>query len=143
MVVTPRKCALARVALERVGEATHFNARVKAGRVDLLDGRGEQQVDAFGLRQYDVPVLVAGIALEVFARAELSRIYEQRDHDEVAVLPSPPDQRKMALVKEPHRGNKPDRAARSTLALHRLAQLGHITDGPHALAPSDARTRVW
>src|SRR5256885_2171982 len=70
----------------------YFDGRAGPARVDLLLRRGEQQVGAFRRGQCDVAFLVAGIAREVLARAELGRIDEDAHDHHVAFGPGTPDQ---------------------------------------------------
>ena len=87
-VVTPLKCAAPR----RAGSPSSTSVRPldadrggEAVGVDLLGRRGEQQVDALGLGQLGVALLVARVGVQVLVRAELGRVHEQRDHDHVVL----------------------------------------------------------
>ena len=63
--------ARARRALERLGDRADRDLRVEPGRIDLLDGRREDDVDARFLADREVARLVARVLLEVGGLAEL------------------------------------------------------------------------
>src|SRR5207245_9888007 len=65
------------VALEPVCEFLDLDPRLVAGRVDLVGGRDEQEVDAGVLGEAAVALLVARIRVEVGRLGELRRVDEQ------------------------------------------------------------------
>ena len=73
------------LALEHVRERSGLDGHRRLlgpARVDLLDGRGEDDVDALLLADLEVEVEGARVAVEVLAGAELERVDEHRgDHD--------------------------------------------------------------
>src|SRR5207237_695002 len=58
-------------------EVLDLDPGLEAWRVDLFGGRDEENVDAFLLGKPGVALLVAGIAVEILAGAELGRVHEQ------------------------------------------------------------------
>ena len=70
-----------------VGEAGDVNRRERPpARIHLGDRRREHRVDALGDALREVAGEVAGVAVEIFAGAELQRVDEDGDHDEIARL---------------------------------------------------------
>ena len=85
----------------------------------------------------DVLVERARIPREVLVRAELHRVHEDRDHDEVRASPRLRDESEVAFVQRAHRGDHGDDeplAARDvTRGAQRLLlvdELGHQASGP-------------
>ena len=76
-------------ALERPGERPDVDDGVEAGRVDLLDRRRPDEVDALGLADREVARLVARVALVVGRLVELARVDEDRDDRGRVVLAAP------------------------------------------------------
>ena len=122
----------ARGAFERLGEPCDAHVGGEAGRVHLLGRGGEEHVDAEGGGLGGVGRLVAGVGGEVLAGAELGRVDEERDHDDVGVGAGAAHEGQVARVERAHGGHEPDRAAGAAVGGERLAQLGHGADGPHA-----------
>ena len=86
-VATPRKwpgrCSPSRTA----GELLDVDPGLEAGRVDLLRGGREEDVDARLLGQRRVALLVARVGSEVGRVVELGRVDEDAGDDGVALLP--------------------------------------------------------
>ena len=116
-------------AVEWAGQPADLDARIEALGIDLLDRRREQDVDALALGQPGVVLFVARVRVEVFGRAELCRVDEQRHDDGCALLACGAHQRQMALVEPAHRGHQADGARRDG---ERTAQLGDRADRLHA-----------
>src|SRR6185436_440754 len=95
-------------AAQHVGEALDLDRGREAIRVDLGRRRRKKQVDARLGRERRVTALVTGIAFEVLAGNELSRVHEQaRDH-EAAFGARTPHEAEMTFVQEAHRGYERD-----------------------------------
>ena len=77
---------------------------------------------------------VAGIAVEIFARAELQRVDEDRDDDEIAGVAGRAHERPVTLVQEAHRRHEPDPSALRPRAIARGAQVGDRLDVQHRSA---------
>ena len=125
-VVTPRKWPGPR----RAGSPSRTSVRpststavAKPSRVDLLDRGRVDEVDAGLGGEPRVALLVARVAVEVLAVAELGRVDEEAHDDDVALLAGGAQQREMALVQEAHRRHQPDRAALGAGGRQRSAQL--------------------
>ena len=61
-------------------------------RVNGLHARGEDQVGACGLALPQVVLERPGIAIEIFVGAELGRVDEDRNDDEIGVVAALPDE---------------------------------------------------
>ena len=57
-----------------------------------------------------VLVQTARVAGEIFGWTELQRVHEDADQHPAALLPSPTNQSRVALVQGPHGGNQMQRA---------------------------------
>ena len=84
----------------------------RAGRVDLVDRRVEDDVGALLGQRGEVGVPGARVAVEVLAGAELGRVDEDRDDDGGRALAGGADQRPVALVQRAH-GRAPARPGRA------------------------------
>src|SRR4029078_11008797 len=83
--------------------------RVEARRVDLVDRRREDEVEALVLADREVAGLVAGVLLEVGRLVELARVDEDRRDPRRVVGPGPLHQRAVAVVDPAHRRHQADR----------------------------------
>ena len=134
-------------ALERLGHPGHRHGRGEAGRVDLLDRRREQVVDARPRRRARRRARWSrGYASRSRGVVELRRVHEQRHDDHIAVSASAAHQRQVALVEGAHRRNQSDRrparrgssnSARSSATL----RITFMPAGPRALR--GPRARGW
>ena len=101
------------VAVEHLGQAAaDLDRGGEAVGVDLLDRRRVDEVGPGLGGQAQVALLVARVALEVLAGAELGRVDEEAHHDHVALGAGGAQQREVALVQVAHRRHQADRAAR-------------------------------
>src|SRR5439155_24784125 len=91
------------LALQDAAELLDLDPGLEAGRVDLLERRREEDVHARVLRELRVALLVARVAREVLACAELGRIDEQADDDLLVLRTGRPEQREMPFVEGAHR----------------------------------------
>ena len=118
----------------------------KPSGIDLLDGRGEQQIGALGLGQRGVASLVAWVGGEILAGAELGRVDEQRHDDHVGLRARPADQRQVALVERAHRRDQRDALSGRARGGERGAQVGDRADRAHGAGtgrPRSARGDAW
>ena len=125
-VVTPRKWlgpAPRGVAVEDLGQALDLDRGREAVGVDLLDRGRVDEVDAGLGGEPRVALLVARVALEVLAGAELGRVDEEAHDDHVALLAGGAQQREVPVVQEAHRRHQADRAALGAGRRQRRAQL--------------------
>ncbi len=99
-----------RGALERPRDRPDRDDRVEARRVDLLDRRGEDEVDALRLADGEVARLVARVLREVGRDVELARVDEDRHDGRRVGGPGLAHQRAMAVVQPAHRRDEADRA---------------------------------
>src|SRR5947209_1113495 len=65
--------------------ASNLDHSRAADRVDCRSGRREECVDTCLLRQFGVAFLLARISVEIFVRAELGRIHENRSYHHLAI----------------------------------------------------------
>ena len=101
------------LALEPLGGAGRLDPRREAGRVELVGGRREEEVDA-GLGR---DALVAGEVARVRrgrAGLELRRVDEEARDDDVALRARGVEQRDVPRVQRAHRRHEPDRARPAT-----------------------------
>jgi hypothetical protein len=124
------------LALEDASELLDLDPGLEAGRVHLLEGRREEDVDAVLLREARVAVLVPRITGEVLAGDELGGVDEQARNDLVVLLACGAEEGEVAFVEGAHRGDEPDRAGRGGAE---VAQLGRGADDDHR-AVASART---
>ena len=98
------------LALEPLGGAGRIDPRREAGRVELVGGRREEEVDA-GVGR-DALVAPRGRAGRRRAApgCELRRVDEQARDDDVALGARGVEQRDVPGVERAHRGHEPDRA---------------------------------
>ena len=96
-------------ALERLGDGPDRHGRVEARRVDLLDRRREDDVDALGLADREVARLVARVARVVGRLVELARVDEDRHDRRGALVARASHQRAVTVVKPAHRRHEADR----------------------------------
>src|SRR5439155_11077275 len=131
-----------RRALEAVPCGTAIGRRqLDAGRVDLVDRRCPDRVDAEPLAYPQVAGLVARISLEILTLAELQRVHEDRDQNEPALRARAADQRRVPVVDRTHRRDEPDSIARSTPGFGGRLQLGSGADQLHRASTSSQATR--
>src|ERR1044072_5531638 len=109
------------------------DAGLEVGLLEVVDLEAVEQAPITGSQRAGgsegtVRLLVARVALQVFALAELRWVHEQaRDHDLVLVARGA-EEREVPLVEGAHRRDEAD------LALAR--KLGRRTDDPHATVAS-------
>ena len=84
-VATPRKWP-GRCSLEALCRARGIDPRRETVRVELRDGRNEEEVDAGRLCDPTVALVVARVGAEIGRVAELRRVDEDRRDDRVALL---------------------------------------------------------
>ena len=88
--------------------------------IELLRRGSEQQVDTFLLGHARIALLVAWVAPEILAGAELRRVDEEADDDDLVLCPGGAEERQVPLVERAHRGNEADLAAAAELGAHLL-----------------------
>jgi len=93
-------------AFERPGDGSDRHGRVEAGRIDLVDLRREDEIDAFLSTDREIARLVPRISLEVRGLVELARVDEDRRDRRRAVGAGPTNQRTMPIVEPAHRGDE-------------------------------------
>jgi hypothetical protein len=100
-------------AVFKIGERRPFqdHLRRKARRVDFLDRGREDEIRRDARQPVDVRRKRARIAREVFIRAELRGIDENRDDDAVGRPSRRLDKRQMAGVQRAHRRHQADSLA--------------------------------
>ena len=106
-----------------------------------VDGRMKQNVDILVFQQFAVAREVARIGGEIFARAELRRIDEDRHHHAIAALSRCPHQTKMSLVQKPHRRHEGDTPILSALGLAPAAHSGNGFNDLHEDQTGDLEYR--
>ena len=127
-VVTASKWARPRwVALQRLGRAGDDHGGRKPVRVNRLGTRREHEIDGLLGGKRQVALLIAGVCGQVARLIELSRVYEQREDDDVALVPRPAHQRQMAFVERAHRRHESDPRALLPQPRERRSQ---ISDSP-------------
>ncbi len=127
-------------ALQHRPELAGVDPRVEAGRVQLVDGRREQDIDSLDLGGPHVGCLVSRIPTQVVGRVELRGVDEQADHHHVGRFPRRANERQVPVMEGAHGGHQTDALA----ALPRLAKcLAHLRDRskePHGrVASASAR----
>src|SRR6185369_1854719 len=98
---------------------------LETGRVHLSCRGGEDDINAAGTGDGTVALQVARVALQVLARAELDRVDEDREHQDVAAGACLAQQRGVTLVQIAHGRHKGDALA---VALERKGQMLHVLD---------------
>jgi hypothetical protein len=91
------------LAFETPAELTHVDPRCVALRVHLVEGGGEQDVDAGLLGEPRVALLVARVAVEVLGGPELRRVHEQARDNDVVLFAGGGEQRQVPGVERTHR----------------------------------------
>ena len=97
-----------RRALPLVLQARHLDKGPIARRVDHLRRGVEDQIDARLAAEFHIVGKGPGVAREVFVRAELRRVDEDRDDDAGVVPPRGSNEREMAFVQEAQRRHEAD-----------------------------------
>ena len=72
-------------AAQSIGQSGDVHRCRRRLRVHLRDARCEHRVDTFLRARLEVANEIARISPEVFGRAELQRVDEDRDHDEIGL----------------------------------------------------------
>ena len=90
-------------ALERLGDRPDRDRRVEARRIDLLDRRRADEVDALGLADREVARLVARVLREVGASLNWRGLTKIVTTTVASLGAGPPDQRAVAVVQPAHR----------------------------------------
>ena len=96
------------LALEQRAEPLDVDPGLEARRVDLLGRGDEEHVHARLFGELGIAILVARVALEVLALAELGRVDEQARDDGLVLAPRRLEQGEVPLVEGSHRGHEPD-----------------------------------
>ncbi len=112
-----------RRAAKIVGQVADLDSGAEARGIHFHDVGHEDEVGAGLAELVDVAGLVARIGAEVLARAELGRVYEDRDDDSVGGSPGKLDQRQMAVMQRAHGRHE----------RHRLAGLAPFGEMPAEL----------
>ena len=118
-------------AVKAIAEAFHLDKGGGAGRIHLLGGGGEEGFSTFPGGELEIGGERAGIAGEVFFRAELPGIDEESDDDEIAGFGSGANERGMTGVERAHGGHECNASALRTLLTHALSQFGNGTQKFH------------
>ena len=129
-------------ALQHLGEAADGDRRGEAVGVDLVGGRGEEDVHALGARRARRPAPRRAGSGRDPRSGRTGPDYEQGDHDDVGLLARAADQGEVAAVERAHGGDQADAAAGAPLGCERLAQLRDSPHRPHAVTSSPASARV-
>ena len=124
-----------RRALEPARELLDLDPGLVAGRVELVGGRGEEQVGARLVGRARVALLVARVGGEVVGGVELRRVDEQAHDEDLVLGPGGLKQREVACVEGAHRRHEAGLGRR----VERLVQLGDGADDPQR-AVASART---
>ena len=112
-----------RRAAQSLAQTRHGDMSGKVLQVDFIARRRENQIDAERGKVFHVFFMVAGIAVEILMRRELSRIDEYRDHRAAARLDGQSDERKMPLMQRAHGRHQDDFVARGAPWRHRVPEL--------------------
>ena len=123
--------------LHPLGDARDVDRRREAGRVHHVDGRGEEEVGAGLAELLGVGLKVARVALEVFPRAELLRVDEDRDDDLPGGAARLLDEREVPRVEGAHRRDEGDALPLLAVRGDGGAEVGNGCDPLHRL-PSPA-----
>ena len=105
-VVTPRKWPGTRAAAKFVAQAFDRDVGDGARGIHFFHAGSKNQVHAVLLQQFAIAIKVARILGQVFVGAELERIDEDRNHDQIALRLGRAHQRQMALVQRSHGGHQ-------------------------------------
>jgi hypothetical protein len=101
----------ARGAVEAAADVRDVDEGLGAGRVHLVGGGGEEEIDAFVAQKLAVFGEGAGIAGEVFGRGELGGVDEDGGGDAVAAGTGGADEGEVAFVQRAHGGDEAEGAA--------------------------------
>jgi hypothetical protein len=129
------------LALERRGQPGDVHRGRRAGRVDLVGRRREQEVGSGRGGQRRVARLVARIGGEVGGLVELGRVDEEGDDHDLGLRARGADEADVAVVQRAHRRHEADRARGAARVAQRGAQVGDGADGQHRAGPA-ASSRV-
>ncbi len=140
----------AKASFEDRAELGDVDPGLEAGRVHLLRGGREDDVDARLLGELEVARLVSRVAAEINGSRELGRVHEEAHDDGVALGARGGEQREVAGMQRAHRGDEADGAVAARRErgahlrdrpgdLHRSLQTG--SSRPAIFAVSAARTR--
>src|SRR5262245_15128253 len=127
--------ARAEFAFEDSAEFPDLDPGLEARRIQLLGGRGEEDIDAGFFGEGGVALLFARICSEIFARPELGRVDEQAGDDDLVFLAGGAEEREMALVKGAHRRHETERRS-----ARREVKLPDRPDDPHGRVASARRS---
>ena len=135
--------ARARAAFQPFAQALHDDRGAEVVRVNLRRRWGEEAIhgDAFECRA--VLFHPPRILFQVFSRAELLGIDEDRDYDRRALLPRRAHQREMAFMQRAHRGDEPcDASLAARFARHLLHPFDSV-DRFHSTRQAEAQATAW
>src|SRR5262245_65511207 len=110
-----------RCPLQHVLQALYLDEGGEAFRIDLLDQRREDEINAEITADFLVALKWPRITAQVFLRAKLCRIDEDRHDNESAIVSSRTDERSMALVQRSHRRHQANHLAGRTSSGNGLA----------------------
>ena len=128
----PAKVAGARAAFQALAHPFHVHVGAETVGIDFRRGRGKQVLDAQAFEQRAIGLQPARVLGEIFVRAKLLRVDENRDDHRFTLLLRCPHQRKMALVQGAHRGNEADQVTLGARLPRYLLHPFHRVDRFHA-----------
>ena len=122
----PVEVAGAARTAEAVGEPPDVDGGSRFLGVHLVHRGREEQVDAFGRCRGRIASLVTRVAGEILVRAELRRVHEERDDDEIALAAAARMERPVTRVERAHGRHQPDRLVRSPRASEQIRRTSAI-----------------
>ena len=109
-VATPAKMAGAQFADQHLGQVCGFNNGLGGGVINLCHVGDEHGIDASVAQHLQIAGLVARVGGQVFGRAELRGVHENRHRNLAAFGPRTAHQRHVAVVQKAHGRNQRDMA---------------------------------
>ncbi len=97
------------LAFERSRHIVDVHVSLESGGIHAPWRRKIYGGHPFFAQQPEVPFLVPGVALEILAGAELSRVHEDRRHGLFILGAGASDQREVTFVKKPHGRHQAER----------------------------------
>ena len=118
------------------GEVIDFHERLEAGSVHLVRRRCEDHIHTHLPACFRIGIERLWVRIEILVGAELRRVDEDADDDEIARGPRGFDQRQMPRVQSSHRRHEADASLGVACGRHGVTDLGDCMDYFHdAISP--------
>jgi len=98
----------AKSSTKRLGDRANPYSRLLPRRIHGGHGWVKYAGSAVGNASLHIAFPRAGVLVQVFGRTKLCRVDENTDNHEIGMTTGLVDEREMAVMQSPHRGNQPD-----------------------------------